>query len=55
VCVFVDFLVEVFAELEAERTPLPVAGVLRVPKPGWAGRAHGRQSAYVVRGRESAA
>jgi DNA-binding transcriptional LysR family regulator len=53
--VFVDFLVEVFAELEAERTPLPAAGVLRVPKPGWAGRAHGRQSAYVARGGKSAA
>jgi LysR family transcriptional regulator, regulator for bpeEF and oprC len=49
---FLDFLVEVFAELENERSPAPVSGISRVPKPEWFGRAHGRQSAYVARGRK---
>lgn len=53
--VFVDFLVEVFAEIEAERAPLLAGGVLRVPRPEWDGRAFGRQSAYVARGGKSAA
>jgi LysR family transcriptional regulator for bpeEF and oprC len=49
--VFVDFLVEVFAELEAERPFGPARGVPRVAKPEWEGRAHGRHSAYVARKR----
>lgn len=49
---FLDFLVEVFAELENERLPAPPSGISRVPKPEWFGRAHGRQSAYVARGRK---
>ena len=51
---FLDFLVEVFAELESERSPAPASGIPRVPKPEWFGRAHGRQSTYVARGRKSA-
>ncbi len=48
--VFLDFLVEVFAELEAERTPVPAGGVLRVPRPEWDSRARGRHSTYAARG-----
>jgi DNA-binding transcriptional LysR family regulator len=51
---FLDFLVEVFAELENERSPAPASGMPRVPKPDWFGRAHGRQSAYVARVRKTA-
>jgi LysR family transcriptional regulator for bpeEF and oprC len=51
---FLDFLVEVFAELETERSPTPASGISRVPKPAWFGRAHGRQSAYVGRGKRPA-
>jgi len=51
--VFVDFLIEVFRELESER--IPGADALKsVPKPQWYGRAHGRHSAYVARGRKPA-
>jgi DNA-binding transcriptional LysR family regulator len=50
--VFLDFLVEVFAELETERAPVPSSGIPSVPKPEWFGRTHGRQSAYVARGRK---
>jgi DNA-binding transcriptional LysR family regulator len=50
---FVDFLVEVFAELEAERPPAPGQVIPRVPKPDWFGT-HGRQSAYGSRGRKRA-
>jgi DNA-binding transcriptional LysR family regulator len=46
-----EFLVEVFAELEAARTPAPARGVPRVPKPEWFGRVQGRHSAYVARPR----
>ena len=49
--VFLDFVVELFGELEKERTPPPVAGIRRVPKPEWFGRAAGRHSAYVARKR----
>jgi LysR family transcriptional regulator for bpeEF and oprC len=49
--VFVDFLVEVFAEIEAERSPAPASGIRRVPKPDWFGGAHGRRSAYIARER----
>lgn len=52
--VFVDFLVEVTAELESERAPAPTSRIPRVPKPEWFGRAHGRQSAYVARRKKSA-
>ncbi len=52
--VFVDFLVEVFAEIEVERTPVPARGVLRVPRPEWDSHARGRHSTYVARGRKSA-
>lgn len=52
--VFVDFLVEAIAELESARTPAPTSGIPRVPKPEWVGRAHGRQSAYIARGKKSA-
>lgn len=51
---FLDFLIEVFAELEIERSPMLATGVARVPKPEWFGRAHGRQSAYVARSRKPA-
>jgi LysR family transcriptional regulator, regulator for bpeEF and oprC len=50
---FLDFLGEVFSELESERTPVLATGTPRVPKPDWFGRAHGRQSAYVARGRKT--
>jgi LysR family transcriptional regulator for bpeEF and oprC len=45
---FLDFLIEVFAQLEAERKPASAAPA-RVAKPEWFGRTHGRQSAYVAR------
>jgi DNA-binding transcriptional LysR family regulator len=51
--VFLDFLVEVFTELERERMPAPTSGIVRVSKPEWFGRTRGRQSAYVARGRRS--
>lgn len=51
---FLDFLVEVFGELENERSPAMASGISRVPKPAWFGRAHGRQSAYVGRGKRPA-
>jgi DNA-binding transcriptional LysR family regulator len=51
---FLDFLVEVFAELEIERSLTLPNGVARVPKPEWFGRAHGRQSAYAARRRKPA-
>ena len=50
--VFLDFLVEVFAEIENERVSVPVGVVPRVPKPEWFGRARGRQSAYFARRRK---
>lgn len=46
---FLDFLLEVFAELEARHAPSAVAG-LRKPKPNWWGRPQARQSASVARG-----
>jgi LysR family transcriptional regulator for bpeEF and oprC len=50
---FLDFLTEVFVELESERTGVG-SRVTRVPKPDWFGRTHGRQSAYVKRPRKPA-
>lgn len=53
--VFLDFLVEMFAELERER-PAALGGIApRMPKPEWFGRAHGRQSAFATRRRKAAA
>ena len=52
--VFLDFLVEVFAELANERPMATGRGIPRVPKPEWFGRAHGRQSAYGVHRRKAA-
>jgi LysR family transcriptional regulator for bpeEF and oprC len=51
--VFLDFLVEIFAEIESERTPAPAGALPRAPRPEWFGRARGRRSAYVARGRKS--
>jgi|SRR6267378_2080410 len=50
--VFLDFLVEVFAEIENERVPALAGAVPRAPKPQWWDRAHGRRSADVARGRK---
>lgn len=52
--VFLDFLVEIFAELERERTPPPISAMPRVPKPDWFGRTRGRHSAYVARRQKAA-
>jgi len=49
---FLDFLVEVFAEVESERIP-GTSALISIPKPKWWDRAHGRHSAYVTRGRKS--
>ena len=50
---FVDFLVDIFNELERERRPGAVISEWSVQKPDWFGRAHGRQSAYTARRRGS--
>ncbi len=47
--VFIDFLAEVFSEIEIERLPAPAGAVARVAKPAWAGRPRGRQSTIVAR------
>lgn len=52
--VFIEFLVEIFDELERERWPSPLTGIQRVPKPAWFGRAYGRHSAYVARAKKPA-
>jgi DNA-binding transcriptional LysR family regulator len=49
---FVDFIVEVFAELAHECLPTRSREISRVSKPEWFGRTHGRQSAYVSRTRK---
>ena len=51
--VFLDFLVEVFGELENERSPVSSGRIAGVAKPEWFGRARGRQSSYAVRRRKS--
>jgi DNA-binding transcriptional LysR family regulator len=51
---FLDFLVEVFTEIDAERPLPPGSSVRRIAKPEWFGRTHGRQSAYVARRRKTA-
>jgi DNA-binding transcriptional LysR family regulator len=48
---FLDFLMEVFAELEQERTPAPTRAVARVRQPDWFGRTQGRQSTHAARRR----
>ncbi|HEY7458016.1 MAG TPA: LysR family transcriptional regulator [Xanthobacteraceae bacterium] len=52
---FLDFLVEVFNELESNRAPALASAPAapRSPKPEWYGRAHGRLSSYVPRKRRS--
>jgi len=47
--VFLDFLIEVFAEEESKRI-LGAGALVSIPKPQWYDRAHGRHSAYVARG-----
>lgn len=51
--VYLDFLVEVFSEIENERNAASSRGTARVPKPEWFGRARGRQSSYVARRKTS--
>jgi LysR family transcriptional regulator, regulator for bpeEF and oprC len=50
--VFLDFLVEVFADVESQRPSVLGAAIPRVPKPEWFGRTHGRQSAFATRRRK---
>jgi len=50
--VFLDFLVEVFAEIESDRATARGRGVSPMPRPEWYGRVHGRHSAYAARRRE---
>lgn len=52
--VFLDFLGEIFAELESERTPVPMQGIPRVPQPDWFGVSQGRQSVHAARSRKRA-
>lgn len=49
---FLEFVVDVFAELERERRLAPLGQVPRVARPEWFGRVRGRHSAYVARPRE---
>jgi DNA-binding transcriptional LysR family regulator len=51
--VFIEFLIDVFGELERERWPAPSGSIQRVSKPAWFGRAHGRHSAHVARAKKS--
>ncbi len=51
--VFLDFLVEVFAEIEVERSRALGSAIARVRRPEWYGRTHGRQSAYGGRGKRT--
>jgi DNA-binding transcriptional LysR family regulator len=51
--VFLDFLIEVFAEIENERVLAHAGAVPRAPRPQWWDRAHGRRSAFGARGRKS--
>ncbi len=48
--VFLDFLIEVFEEIERERTAALGGSIPRAPRPEWFGRTHGRQSAFGGRG-----
>lgn len=49
---FVEFMVDVFSELERTRTLQQGSKVLAVPKPVWYGRALGRQSVYEMRNKK---
>jgi LysR family transcriptional regulator, regulator for bpeEF and oprC len=51
--VFIDFLIEVFAELNAEQAAGRAGLHPRQPQPDWFGRAYGRQSAFANRRRVS--
>jgi LysR family transcriptional regulator, regulator for bpeEF and oprC len=53
VSVFIDFLIEVFAELERERMPPSAATPPRVPQPLWFGHDRGRLSARVAHQKSS--
>jgi len=46
--VFLDFLVQVFADLETERMSGRATTIARVPQPRWFGHDRGRQSAHVA-------
>ena len=46
--VFLDFLVEIYAEIERERTDDSGRAALQMPKPEWFGRTHGHQSNYAA-------
>jgi DNA-binding transcriptional LysR family regulator len=50
--VFVDFLVELFAELQAGQSAVRLPGATT---PEWFGRVHGRQSSYTTRGKRRSA
>jgi DNA-binding transcriptional LysR family regulator len=50
--VFLDFLIEAFAELDAQRPAEFGASMSRVSKPEWFGRTHGRQSTFEARRRK---
>lgn len=52
---FMDYLIEVFAEIEAARRTSTGGLIRRVPKPEWFGRTHGRQSVFEAKRRGSAA
>jgi DNA-binding transcriptional LysR family regulator len=49
---FLDFLVDVFAEIERERLPSRVGSITRVAKPKWYGRTQGRRSSFVARAKK---
>jgi len=51
--VFVDFLAEVFSEIELERVPTPTAVVTRVSNPEWARRGRDWKSTLAARTRKS--
>jgi DNA-binding transcriptional LysR family regulator len=51
--VFVEFLVEIFAEIDRERMLMEGRKVAPVRKPNWYGRTLGRQSIYTTRNRKS--
>lgn len=53
--VFIDFLLQIFAELDSERASMVRSAIPRVPKPARFGRAQGRQSAFDARVRNRGA
>jgi DNA-binding transcriptional LysR family regulator len=46
---FLDFLIETYSEMEAQRPASRVTPAARVSKPEWFGRTHGRQSRFEMR------